>query len=137
MTSLLCAAAPAIGLLVAARALQGVAGALLTPSSLAVIATTFQDKERGAAIGTWTAFGAIATFRAARGGELLALASWRWLFVINVPVVACCLTLIVGGPAPGALERPAPPGRPRRAGLCAAGSPAVFAMIEAPRLGLV
>ena len=83
-------------MLVAARALQGVAGALLTPSSLAVIAATFSDEERGAAIGTWTAFGAIATVIGPLvGGELLALASWRWLFVINVPVAACCLALIL------------------------------------------
>ncbi len=51
---------PSIGVLIAARALQGVAGALLTPSSLAVIVATFDEDERGAAIGTWTAFGAIA-----------------------------------------------------------------------------
>src|SRR6516165_8399905 len=55
--SLLCALAPTIGLLVAFRALQGVAGALLTPSSLAVIVRTFPERERGPAIGTWTAWG--------------------------------------------------------------------------------
>src|SRR5690348_18034013 len=54
-TSLLCALAPSIGLLVAFRALQGVAGALLTPSSLAVIVATFPELERGPAIGAWTA----------------------------------------------------------------------------------
>src|SRR5258708_24496448 len=53
--SLLCALAPTIGFLIAARALQGVAGALLMPSSLAVIVATFSEAERGAAIGTWTA----------------------------------------------------------------------------------
>jgi EmrB/QacA subfamily drug resistance transporter len=138
ITSLLCAVAPTIGLLVGARALQGVAGALLTPSSLAVIASTFSDEERGAAIGTWTAFGAIATVIGPLvGGELLALASWRWLFVINVPVTACCLALILW-----VIPRPARGGGPRRrvdfagAGLCAAGlAGVVFAMIEAPRLG--
>ena len=138
VTSLLCAAAPTIGLLVGARALQGVAGALLTPSSLAVIATTFPDKERGAAIGTWTAFGAIASVIGPLvGGELLALASWRWLFVINVPVVACCLALILW-----VVPAPARSTGPRRrvdlagAALCAAGlAGVVFAMIEAPRLG--
>ena len=58
--SVLCAVAPSIGVLVAARALQGVAGALLVPSSLAVIVNTFPEDERGAAIGSWTAWGAIA-----------------------------------------------------------------------------
>jgi MFS family permease len=59
-TSLLCALAPTIGLLVALRALQGIVGALLTPSSLAVIVATFPARERGPAIGTWTAWGRIA-----------------------------------------------------------------------------
>jgi EmrB/QacA subfamily drug resistance transporter len=138
LASLLCAVAPTIGLLIAARALQGVAGALLTPSSLAVIAATFPDEERGAAIGTWTAFGAIAAVVGPLvGGELLALASWRWLFLINLPVVASCLTLILAvvprSPSsqlsarrvdlPGAL-------------LCASGlAGVVFGLIEAPRLG--
>src|SRR5213078_5160556 len=58
--SLLCALAPSIELLIAFRALQGIAGALLTPSSLAVIVATFPERERGPAIGTWTAWGTIA-----------------------------------------------------------------------------
>ncbi len=60
MFSIVCAAAPTIGVLLAARALQGMAGALLTPSSLAVIVATFSIAQRGAAIGAWTAWGAIA-----------------------------------------------------------------------------
>ena len=60
MTSLLCAIAPSIAPLIAFRALQGGAGALLTPSSLAVIIATFPAKERGPAIGAWTAWGTIA-----------------------------------------------------------------------------
>src|SRR3984893_7074983 len=60
VASLGCALAPSIGVLIAARALQGVFGALLTPSSLAVIVNTFPESERGPAIGTWTAYGAIA-----------------------------------------------------------------------------
>src|ERR1051325_2238690 len=55
VVSLLCAMAPSIEVLVAGRALQGVFGALLTPSALAVIVATFPPAERGAAIGTWTA----------------------------------------------------------------------------------
>ncbi len=130
--SVLCAIAPTIGLLTAARAVQGIAGALLTPSSLAVIAATFPDEERGAAIGTWTAFGAIATvIGPLAGGELLAFASWRWLFLINVPVVLCCLTLILR-----VIPRQAPTAKPRRrvdlagALLCAGGlAGVVFALI--------
>ena len=76
--SLLCALAPTIGALIAARALQGVAGALLTPSALAVIVATFKESERGPAIGSWTAWGGIATVLGPlAGGELLQIASWR------------------------------------------------------------
>src|SRR4051812_15643371 len=57
--SVACALAPTIEVLVAARALQGVAGALLTPASLAIIVAVFPERERGAAIGSWTAWGGI------------------------------------------------------------------------------
>ena len=84
-----CALAPSIDVLVAARAVQGVAGALLVPSSLAVIVNTFSESERGAAIGSWTAWGAIAgVLGPLAGGELLAIGSWRWIFLINVPLRA-------------------------------------------------
>jgi EmrB/QacA subfamily drug resistance transporter len=138
LASLLCAAAPTIGLLAAARGVQGITGALLTPSSLAVIAATFPESERGAAIGTWTAFGAIASvIGPLAGGELLALASWRWLFLINLPFVGICLALILAV-IPRAPAR-APGGRHLDlpgALLCAGGlAGVVFALIEAPRLG--
>src|SRR5205807_5032424 len=61
IASLACALAPSVYVLVATRALQGVAGALLMPASLAVIVSTFAESERGAAIGAWTAWGTIAT----------------------------------------------------------------------------
>src|SRR5947209_11023032 len=96
VASVLCAAAPTIEALIAARALQGVAGALLTPSALAVIVNTFPESERGPAIGSWTAFGAIAAVLGPLvGGELLAVASWRWIFLINLPLVAVCVALIL------------------------------------------
>ena len=72
--SALCAAAPNAPLLIAARGVQGIAGALLTPSALAVIVTTFEGEERSAAIGTWTAWSGIAmVIGPLAGGELLAL----------------------------------------------------------------
>ena len=93
--SLLCAIAPSITLLVAFRALQGIAGALLTPSSLAVIVSTFEARERGPAIGTWTAWGMIAgALGPLIAGVILNVASWRWIFVINLPLVIACLWLI-------------------------------------------
>jgi EmrB/QacA subfamily drug resistance transporter len=136
-TSLLCAVAPTIELLVAFRALQGLAGALLTPSSLAVIVATFSQKERGPAIGTWTAWGTIAgALGPLVAGLILNVASWRWIFVINVPLVIACLWLILKAvPA-------ASPTKTRRrvdivgAVLCVLGlGGAVFALIEQPRLG--
>src|ERR1700722_18900675 len=87
IASLGCALAPSIGVLVAARALQGVAGALLVPSSLAVIVNPFPADERGPAIGSWTAWGAIAgVLGPLAGGELLAISSWRLVFLVNVPL---------------------------------------------------
>jgi EmrB/QacA subfamily drug resistance transporter len=135
--SLLCALAPSIGFLIAARALQGVAGALLTPSSLAVIVATFPAQERGPAIGTWTAFGAIAAVVGPLGGGvLLQIASWRWVFLINLPLVVACVALILA-----VIPRAAPAGSGRSvdvlgALLCALGlGGPVFALIEQPRLG--
>jgi EmrB/QacA subfamily drug resistance transporter len=137
VASLLCALAPTIGLLVAFRALQGIAGALLTPSSLAVIVSTFPDRERGPAIGTWTAWGTIAgALGPLVAGLILNVASWRWIFVINVPLVLGCLWLIFR----------AVPATPTAAGerkvdvigalLCVLGlGGTVFALIEQPRLG--
>src|SRR2546423_14451066 len=101
--SLLCAIAPSIGFLIGARALQGIASALLPPASLAVIVRTFPESERGGAIGSWTAWGTIAgVLGPLLGGELLAIGSWRPVFLINIPLVIVCARLVLGGipPAP-------------------------------------
>jgi EmrB/QacA subfamily drug resistance transporter len=139
VASLLCAVAPTIELLVAARALQGMTSALLTPASLAVIATTFADeKERGAAIGTWTAWGGIATvIGPLTGGTLVDVASWRWIFAVNVPFVLVTLLLIRVAVERGETHRAAE----RRldfvgAALTALGLAApVFALVEQPKRG--
>ena len=95
VTSLLCAVAPTIEVLVIGRALQGVAGALLTPASLAVIVTVFPEDERGKAVGAWTAWGAIGVVIGPLvGGQLVDSASWRWIFAINVPLVIATMWLI-------------------------------------------
>jgi len=93
-TSALCAVAPTVELLVAARALQGIAGALLVPGSLAIVAATFEGAARGKAVGTWTAWTGIATvIGPAGGGALIALASWRAIFWINLPLIAATVGL--------------------------------------------
>src|SRR4051812_130012 len=101
VASLLCAIAPTIGLLIAFRALQGIAGALLTPSSLALIVATFPGRERGPAIGTWTAWGTIASALGPLvGGALLSVASWRWGFPVHTPPGAGGLRAVVAAGPP-------------------------------------
>jgi EmrB/QacA subfamily drug resistance transporter len=89
ISSALCAAAPSEEFLIGARALQGVAGALLVPGSLAIVAATFEGEERGKAVGTWTAWTGIATvFGPAGGGALIGILSWRAIFAVNLPLIA-------------------------------------------------
>jgi EmrB/QacA subfamily drug resistance transporter len=93
-TSLLCAIAPSVEFLIGARALQGIAGALLVPGSLAIVAATFEGAARGKAVGTWTAWTGIATvFGPAGGGALIEALSWRAIFWINLPLIAFTVAL--------------------------------------------
>ncbi|MEJ7901082.1 MAG: DHA2 family efflux MFS transporter permease subunit, partial [Thermomicrobiales bacterium] len=100
LASIWCALANTPGMLITARAAQGVAGALLTPTSLALISASFHDEtERGKAIGTWSGFTAItAAIGPVLGGWLVDTASWRWIFIINVPlgiaILAVALTRV-------------------------------------------
>jgi EmrB/QacA subfamily drug resistance transporter len=89
LASVLCAAAPSIGWLIAARAVQGVGGALMTPASLAIIEATFAPADRTRAIGTWAGFsGVSAAVAPFVGGWLLEAGGWRPIFLINVPIAA-------------------------------------------------
>jgi EmrB/QacA subfamily drug resistance transporter len=75
--------------LIIARSIQGVGAALLVPGSLAIISTSFDEKSRGQAIGTWSGFTAITTaIGPVLGGWLVEHASWRWVFLINLPIAA-------------------------------------------------
>jgi EmrB/QacA subfamily drug resistance transporter len=88
VTSILCGIAPSSGVLIGARALQGFAGALLVPGSLAILAATFEGEERGKAVGTWTAWTGIATvIGPVGGGALIEAFSWRAIFLVNVPLI--------------------------------------------------
>lgn len=140
--SLLCAVSPSIGVLIVARALQGVSGALLTPAALAIIVAVFPVSERGAAVGRWTAWSGIGILAGPLlGGQIVDTLGWRWIFTINVPLVIVAL----------ALSRLAVPGRAVRAAapgdapdpidwaggaLAAGGLTGVsFSLIEQPILG--
>ena len=87
LASLGCAAAPTVELLIVARLVQGVGGALLTPGSLAIIQASFRPADRARAIGAWSGLGGVATaFGPLLGGWLIAAISWRAIFLINLPI---------------------------------------------------
>jgi EmrB/QacA subfamily drug resistance transporter len=89
LSSALCGLSPDIGVLIAARALQGVGGALLTPGSLAIIQASFTSEDRPRAIGAWSGLGGVAGAAGPLlGGWLVGAAGWRWIFLINLPLAA-------------------------------------------------
>ncbi len=95
VTSILCALAPNTTFLIVMRAFQGFAGALLVPSSLAMIISAFSGEAQGKAIGTWTAWTGISFIIGPLiGGFLVDSASWRWVFGINIIPIAITLLLI-------------------------------------------
>ena len=92
--SLLCGIAPTPLVLIAARVLQGIGAALLTPGSLAILQGAFRREDRARAIGAWSAFGGIAAAVGPFvGGVLVDYVSWRWIFLINLPLAAVTVWL--------------------------------------------
>ncbi|HEX9098185.1 MAG TPA: MFS transporter [Candidatus Dormibacteraeota bacterium] len=84
--SALCAAAPGPGDLIAARILQAVGGAILMPTSLALLLAEFPPRQRALAVAVWSATGAVAAAAGPPVGGLLVQASWRWVFLVNLPI---------------------------------------------------
>jgi EmrB/QacA subfamily drug resistance transporter len=95
VASILCAVAPSSLFLISSRALQGIAGALLVPSSLALIISSFSGAPQAKAIGTWTAWTGIAfIIGPLLGGFLVDTVSWRMVFAINIVPIVVCLWLL-------------------------------------------
>jgi EmrB/QacA subfamily drug resistance transporter len=134
--SVACALAPTSDFLIAARGLQGAAGALVTPSSLAIIVGAFAAEQRGMAIGSWTAWGAIGHIVGPLvGGVIVDQSSWRLIFALNVPLVIATVLLIRVAVPPGVHVT----GRRvdvAGAALCAVGLAGfTYALIEQPQHG--
>jgi EmrB/QacA subfamily drug resistance transporter len=136
-TSFLAAIAPSTGFLIGARALQGIAGALLVPGSLAILAATFEGAARGRAVGMWTAWSGIATVVGpAGGGALVDALDWRAIFWVNLPLIL--VTLYLTRAAMVESRDPAAARSVDFTGIVLSavglGGP-VFALIEQPRYG--
>lgn len=137
LASIACSLSKAVEPLIVARAVQGIGAALVVPGSLALISATFPQSERGAAIGTWSAFtGITAAIGPVIGGFLVDHYSWTWAFLVNAPVgvvlLAICMMKVPeskGAAAPGSIDV-------LGASLVTVGlAGLVFAFIEAPTRG--
>src|SRR5580658_7465303 len=94
LASALCGLAPDIGVLIGARALQGIGGALLTPGSLAIIQASFAPGDRARAVGAWSGLGGVAGAAGPLlGGWIVAAAGWRWVLLINLPLAAVVIAV--------------------------------------------
>jgi EmrB/QacA subfamily drug resistance transporter len=94
LASALCGTAVNVDMLIGARALQGIGGALLTPGSLAIIQSSFIQSDRSRAVGAWSGFGGVAGAAGPfLGGWLVTSAGWRWVFLLNLPLAAITVTV--------------------------------------------
>jgi EmrB/QacA subfamily drug resistance transporter len=137
LASAACGLAPDAGFLIVTRALQGVGAALLTPGSLAILEASFRPADRGRAIGAWSGLGGIAVAAGPLvGGYLIAAASWRWIFFINIPIAV--LVIVLSARHVPESRDPAAGGTtdyPGAAAMVVFLSGVTFAFIEAPALG--
>lgn len=116
LASALCALAPSIGVLLAARAVQGVAGALLVPGSLSILSASFSDQDRSRAVGAWSGLAGVASAVGPfLGGWLVDAGSWRLVFLINVPVVLVAIGVTLRHVPESRSEAPVVRGMPVRA----------------------
>lgn len=137
LASAACAAAPGPVALVLLRCLQGAGAALLTPGSLAILQASFATEDRGRAIGAWTGLGGVASAAGPLlGGYLITAASWRYIFVVNLPVGALVL-LVSARHVPESRNPGAGPGADAAGAVLAvlALLGVTFGLIEGPQLG--
>jgi EmrB/QacA subfamily drug resistance transporter len=98
VASLACALAPGLGFLLGARVVQGIGAAMLMPNSLSILSHAFSGEDKGRAVGTWAAVGAIASaFGPPLGGWLVDAVGWRAIFFINLPVAVLAIGLALKG----------------------------------------
>ena len=134
VASVLCAVAPSVELLIAARLLQGVGGAMLTPGSLAMIEASFREGDRARAIGAWSGLGGVATaLGPLLGGYLVDAVSWRAIFLINIPIGIFVMVMATRHVPETKDDRATGPLDVRGATLAALGlAGTTYALIEAP-----
>jgi len=137
LASVACGVAMNIEQLIAARAVQGIGGALLVPGSLALITSSFNEKERGKAIGTWSGFSAMTTaIGPVLGGWLVEHVSWRAAFFLNVPLAVAVIVISLWCVPESREEGLDGPLDWAGAALATLGLGAlVYGLIESPRLG--
>jgi EmrB/QacA subfamily drug resistance transporter len=136
--SVWCGVAPGIGQLIAARALQGVGGAMLVPNSLALVSAHFPPEKRGRAIGTWSGFASIMTaLGPVLGGWLVEHGSWRWVFFLNAPLAVVTVLIVVWRVPPDRQRVRSPQRLDWVGGLLAVGglSGVTYALIESTQGG--
>jgi EmrB/QacA subfamily drug resistance transporter len=137
VASALCAAAPNVQMLIAARALEGIGGALLAPGSLAIIQASFVREDRPKAVGAWSGLGGVAgAIGPFLGGWLVSSAGWRWVFLINLPL-ALVVVLVALRHVPETRDETATGRFDVRGGVLAALALAgiTYALTEAPQPG--
>jgi EmrB/QacA subfamily drug resistance transporter len=131
-----CGLAPNLPSLIAARALQGVAAAILTPASLALLGASFDDKARGQAVGVWAgASGLMSAIGPVLGGWLVQAVSWRAVFAINIPLAALAVWLVAIGAKESRGEETGPVDWAGAATATAGLGLLTWALTEAPKMG--
>ncbi|RAK61059.1 MFS transporter [Phenylobacterium hankyongense] len=134
--SLACALAPSLPVLIAARAVQGIGAALMTPASLALLGATFEEKGRGQAVGIWAgAGGLMSALGPVLGGWLTDTVSWRAVFVINLPIAAVAVWLVAAGARESRGTRSGPVDWAGAAAVTAGLALITWGLTDAPRKG--